>query len=300
MSSHRNIGTICGEAKQANRSVHSLRALVLRALSAALVVFAFAGVGLAQTPSLDVSPQTLMSGGISIDAITALEDGFVVVHAFDTAGEFVLTPPLGLTYVEAGEHTDVWVALDEELLAEYGYGAEEKDVLPMLHVDANANRAYEFPEGGDVPVMVANEMVVANLTITLTGMSFMDHSASLTPAILAASQDLGTVVLTLDSVTLAEDGFVVVHAFDTDGELVLTPPLGFTYLAAGTNENVDVGLDTALLAEYGYGADNKDVLPMLHLDANANMAYEFPEGGDVPVMVDEEMVVLSVPVTIGR
>lgn len=264
-----------------------------------LAAWALVGVGFAQTPSLEVTPQSVTSGAIAIDAITVAEDGFVVVHAYDAAGDLVLTPPLGLTYLEAGDHTEVWVELDQTLLTEYGYGATAKDVLPMLHTDANANQTYEFPEGGDVPVMVANEMVVATLPITVGPMSFMDHSAGLTPTILAASQELAMVELTLDSVTLAEDGFVVVHAFDTAGDLVLTPPLGVTYLAAGTYEDVVVGVDARLLTEYGYGADVKDVLPMLHVDANANMTYEFPEGGDVPVMVDDAMVVQNVQVSIG-
>ena len=268
-------------------------------LWAALTVCALAGVGFAQAPSLQVSPQSVTSGAVALDAITLAQDGFVVVHAFDAAGELVLTPPLGVTYLEAGSHSDVWVDLDQALLTEYGYGATAKNVLPMLHVDANANATYEFPDGGDVPVMVANEMVVANMAITVGAMSFMDHSDSLTPALLAVSQELAMVELTLDSVTLAEDGFVVVHAFDAAGDLVLTPPLGLTYLPAGTYENVMVGLDTRLLAEHGYGAQAKDVLPMLHVDANANMTYEFPDGGDVPVMVDEAMVVLNVQVNVA-
>lgn len=239
-----------------------------------------ASVALGQ-PALTVTPQT--GSSVNIGSVTLDEDGFLVVHAFDTQGELVLTPPLSVVYLNAGAHENVSVALDTDLLEANGYGATAKDVLPMLHVDANANQMYEFPEGGDVPVMVADAMVTAKLSLTYQPL------AGLTPSILVSAQSGPAAVI--DSVTLAQDGFVVVHAFDMSGELVLTPPLGVTYLSAGYHENVSVELDAELLAANGYGAGAKNVLPMLHVDANANQVYEFPDGGDVPVTVNDEMVV---------
>ena len=404
-----------------------------------LVIAMLLGMSLAQA-TLSVSPQDLENHTVSIDAAALEQDGFIVVHAFDMAGELVLTPPLGLIYLEAGDHTGVMIDLDPVLLEENGYGTDAKNVLPMIHVDANANGSYEFPEGEDVPVMVNDAMVVAELPITYAMMAMTDetmtnsmtdmmmeevvgegtfdimlsgsqevppvmtdasgsvtvtlignvlsltgdfdslsspvfpiadtpahihmgavgengdpvvlvnvdaaadgmsglfsveaelndeqlaafkagqfylniHSEmhqggelraqlvpqdvfmmmSGTPSLMVSPQMASTI--SLDTVTLAEDGFVVVHAFDSAGELVLTPPLGVTYLTAGTHENVTVALDETLLAEYGYGMTAKDVLPMLHVDANANGVYEFPEGGDVPVMVNEDMVVATVSLT---
>ncbi|HZJ08518.1 MAG TPA: hypothetical protein VFD39_02375, partial [Trueperaceae bacterium] len=282
-------------AKLTDSPVHHRRAA---RLLAGLLLMAVGATATAQTPALAVSPQQLVDGALSIDALTLAEDGFVVVHAFDEAGDLVLTPPLGLVFLEAGEHADVVVALDQALLDQYGYGETAKDVLPMLHIDANDNTTYEFPEGPDVPVMVDDAMVVAALPLTVSGaMGAMDHGhgAGLTPALLATSQTApATFAFSLDTVTLAEDGFVVVHAFDTAGELVLTPPLGLIYLQAGTHEDVGIGLDAGLLAQYGYGSSAKDVLPMVHVDANGNTAYEFPDGPDVPVMVDGAMVVATV------
>ena len=428
----------------------------------------------AQTPSLSVSSQEAMDTAVTLDSVTLAQNGFVVVHAFDMNGELVLTPPLGLTYLEAGTHENVMVDLDPTLLEEYGYSAESKDVLPMIHVD-DGNQTYEFPEGPDTPVMVNDEMVVANLavsfpsmmgmmqetggmmeetggmdgemddemdtdmdegmddmameetggmmetggmedemsrvengilevqlsgsqevppvmtdatgsatvnlrdnTITVQGdfanasspvsaahihlapmgengdviiplnvttsadgtsgilsgegeltdeqleaarmgnlyinvhsemnpggelrgqivteammMSMMD----MTPSLSVSAQTATDMMISLDSVTLAQDGFVVVHAYDTNEELVLTPPLGLTYLTAGTHENVMVELDAGLLEEYGYGADAKNVLPMVHVD-DGDQAYEFPEGPDTPVMVNDEMVVANLELTL--
>jgi hypothetical protein len=395
-----------------------------------ILLLALLGLSFAQ-PSLSVSPQELMNGQVTIDALTLEQDGFVVVHAYDSNNDLVLTPPLGVLYLSAGTHENVMVDLDPMLLSEYGYDMGTKNVLPMLHIDANMNQTYEFPEGGDVPVMLNDAMVVAELALTVGAMEG-DMSADMmpmeavigegqfevmlsgsqeTPAVMTDAMGTATVTLTgsslsisgdfsglsspftaahvhmaavgesgdvvfpltvtvaedsmsgilsadfslneeqvnafkagylyinvhsemyksgeiraqllphdlmmgmmsmtpslrvspqmgssisLDSVTLAEDGFVVVHAFDTNGDLVLTPPLGVVYLSAGTHENVMVDLDPMLLSENGYGATAKDVLPMIHIDANANQVYEFPEGGDVPVMVNGDMVVATLSLT---
>ena len=231
-------------------------------------------------PSLKVSNQATVASTINLDTVNLIEDGFVVVHAYDNEGGLVLTPPLGLSYLEAGKHHNVVVGLNTAMLAEYGYNAGLKDVLPMIHVDANANQAYEFPEGGDVPAMLEGAMVVAPMTIATTdGMAVFDQT-----------HDNATI--TIDTANLSEDGFIVVHAFDANDELVLTPPLGVTYLKAGFHRFVKVTLDTDVLMANNY-SDTKAVLPMLHVDANANQAYEFPEGGDVPVMVAGEMAVAS-------
>lgn len=118
----------------------------------------------------------------------------------------------------------------------------------------------------------------------------------MTPLLMVSDQMPMDTIITIDSVTLAEDGFVVVHALDMADELVLTPPLGLTYLNAGTHENVTVNLDPMLLAEYGYDAGAKDIVPMLHID-DGDQAYEFPDGPDVPVMVDSAPVTAQLELT---
>lgn len=131
----------------------------------------------------------------------------------------------------------------------------------------------------------------------MNGMDGMNDA--MTPALLALSQSSSTYTLRLASVTLAQDGFVVVHAFDAAGDLVITPPLGVIYLGAGTYEDVPIVLDRGLLAEYGYGAAAKDVLPMLHVDANDDFIYQFPTGPDAPVTVAQRPVVATVSYTLS-
>lgn len=277
----------------------------MRPILTLLAILTLLGLAAAQTPSLTVAPQTLEQGAVTLASVTLAEDGFVVVHAYDTNGELVLTPPLGLVYLEAGTHTGVMIPLAPDLLEANGYVAgTTKNVLPMIHLDANSNQSYEFPEGPDVPVMVNDQMVVAELPLTLSetmmGEGEMMGMSDGTPALTVSDQTTADNSVTLDMVTLAEDGFVVVHAYDTKGELVLTPPLGLVYLEAGTHRNVQVPLDEAFLVLYGYGSEPKAVLPMLHVDANGNMTYEFPEGPDTPVMLEGEMVVAPLELTVAR
>lgn len=122
-----------------------------------------------------------------------------------------------------------------------------------------------------------------------------DPMGTMGPALHVFDQTLANATVVIDATTLTQDGFVVVHAFDANGELVLTPPLGVVHLSAGLHRYVSVPLDQSLLKSYGYDeAGAKNVLPMVHVDANGNGSYEFPDGPDVPVMVDGAMVTATI------
>lgn len=240
-------------------------------LIAALTV-AFASIAFADHVALEAQDQSVRGTDIVLDRVKLAEDGFVVVHATNDDG-LVLTPPLGLVALPAGEHTDVSVALDLEQLAMYDY-VNGGAIVPMLHVDANGNGTYEFPEGPDVPVTVDGAPVVTQIDLTLL------------PSLTTMAQTLAGGSVAIDTVVAAQDGFVVVHALDLEGEAVLTPPLGVAQVSAGISRYVRIELDDALLNQYGYDQGPKAIVPMLHVDADGNGAYEFPEGPDVPVTAD--------------
>lgn len=233
------------------------------------------GTALAQmdTPSLTVSDQTANAFEVVVDEVTLAQDGFVVVHAVDPDGNLVLTPELGKLYLAAGTHQDVRVPLDpDELIAnEYEVGTA-RAVAPMLHID-DGNMTYEFPNGPDTPVSVEGSVVVETLSYTQG------------PALRTLDQTLANGSVTIDTVAAAQDGFVVVHALDREGNAVITPPLGLASVEAGIQRFVTIALDADLLAEYGYDEGPKAIVPMLHID-DGNGEYEFPEGPDVPVTVD--------------
>ncbi len=86
----------------------------------------------------------------------------------------------------------------------------------------------------------------------------------------------GTV--TVDSVTAAEPGFMVIHA--DNGEGAPGPVIGFAPVAAGENTDVTVEIDAT--------AATSTLFAMLHVDTGEAGVYEFGEveGADGPVIVD--------------
>ena len=236
-----------------------------------LALFALAVLSTALGAHLLVaSDQDVRGTTITIDSVIADADGFVVVHATDANGDLVLTPPLGVAYVAAGTHTDLEIALDPAELAKYAYH-QGGAIVPMLHVDADGDRVYSFPNGPDVPVMVDGAMVITTVDLMLR------------PDLQVNDQVAAGGAVTIDTVVAAQDGFVVVHALDADGAMVLTPPLGVANVSAGVTRFVSVELDASVLAMYGYGDAPKAIVPMLHVDADGDGMYAFPDGPDVPV-----------------
>ncbi len=219
---------------------------------------------------LVASDQDVRGTTITIDSVIAEADGFVVVHATDANGDLVLTPPLGVAYVAAGTHTDLMIELDPTELAKYAYH-QGGAIVPMLHVDADGDRAYSFPNGPDVPVTVDGAAVVTTVDLVLR------------PGLWVNDQVAAAGTVTIDTVVAAQDGFVVVHALDADGAAVLTPPLGLAPVSAGVSRFVSIALDESVLETYGYGDAAKTIVPMLHVDADGDGMYAFPDGPDVPV-----------------
>ncbi len=119
---------------------------------------------------------------------------------------------------------------------------------------------------------VARPLALAAL-VGLAGCSSLPFGAPDEPALIVESQpkgDGGSV--NIASFTLAEPGYVVVHA-DDDGSP--GPVIGRTELIeAGTYEDVDVEIDAARAGTRVY--------PMLHTD-DGDGEYEFP-GADAPTM----------------
>jgi hypothetical protein len=104
---------------------------------------------------------------------------------------------------------------------------------------------------------------------------------SMAQGIMIAEQMAGTTV-TVESVTLENDGFLVIHAMK-DGKPVVPGSLGFVALKAGTHKDVKVELSEAI-------ANGEAVLAMLHTDDGMMGEYKFPDG-DAPVMMDGKPLV---------
>jgi hypothetical protein len=241
-------------------------------------------VDLTLRPSVWVNDQVAAAGAVTLDTVVADQDGFVVVHALDADGAMVLTPPLGVAHVSAGVSRFVSVALDASVLATYGYGDAAKTIVPMLHVDADGDGRYAFPDGPDVPVAEADGPVVApfELGAAASGMATIDVGDG--------TLELGAdgLAVTLASVTLTQPGFVALHAAEADGSLRVLPILGVSgYLAAGTHTNVAVPFGADQVAGVGDTA-----FAMAHVD-DGDAAYRFP-ASDAPFVQDGAMLVAPV------
>jgi hypothetical protein len=87
----------------------------------------------------------------------------------------------------------------------------------------------------------------------------------------AAMDQAATNSITIDSVTMDADGFVVVHASNPDGTVIAPDSIGHVAVAAGTHQNVAVPLDQPVAA-------GDVVHVMLHTDTGEIGVYEFRTG----------------------
>ena len=247
---------------------------------------AMAGVGVvgaSHVASTSISDQTSGGQTVVVENVYLPEGGFVAIHdaSVNDGGADVLTSVRGTSgYLEAGNHSNVTVTLDEPL-------EEDQTLVAMPHRDTNDDRKYSFvasggeedgpstTEEGDIVVDTAN--VTASATVTMSD----------------KQTDGSTVVV--DRTELADGGFIAVHDSSLLDGATLDSVVGVSgYLGAGVHEDVRVELDDEL--------DEEDTLiPMPHRDTNDNEEYDFVDSNgseDGPfVNVDGGAVVDTATVT---
>lgn len=110
---------------------------------------------------------------------------------------------------------------------------------------------------------------------------------ALEPLVSVSTQAPGTSV-TVDSATLAKNGFIAIHADDK----------GKPGTVIGNSALLTAGTHTAIEVKLSRRTRNKETLyAMLHTDVNGNGVYEFP-GADVPT-TDSAGAVITPSFTIG-
>ena len=113
-------------------------------------------------------------------------------------------------------------------------------------------------------------------------------SPSVMPSVTVADQELSGDQMIVAEVVSGGPGWLAIHAQAGDKP---GPILGYSQVAEGTNTDVRVEISVASATETLYA--------MLHTDAGAVGSWEFPEGPDVPVLVDEKVVAPLFKVTGG-
>ncbi|MGB7339984.1 MAG: hypothetical protein WBC91_13905 [Phototrophicaceae bacterium] len=211
-------------------------------------------------PAVTVNDQVSTDGTVTIAQVNSAAEGFLVIHA-DNDGSFGAV--IGYAPVYPGANYNVVVDIDTS--------AATSTLYAMLHQDTGEIGVYEFGtvEGADGPVAVDGAVVTPSFTAEI---------------VTASDQMVDMNTVTIDSVTLSVDGFVVVHAGDAES---FGAVLGFAAVPAGTSTNVVVELE----------GDMTDVVwPMLHVDTGEAGVYEFGtvEGADGPVVVNGSVATMPI------
>ena len=230
----------------------------------------------APTGTLSVSDQVLSQDMINVSSVNLSQNGWVVVHASNEAGNGpqvpeIISEPL---FVEAGMQSDLKISLVD------GVDITDGDQLwVMLHTDNGTAQEYEFDgaNGLDGPILDGDDNIVMT-PITITA-----------PSITASTQTVSENTVTIDEVVAGVDGWLVIHA--DNGEGAPGEVLGQTMVMAGTNTDVVVDLGTAVLT------NGESLFPMLHVDSPADGEYGFPENGDGPEIFAGEVVVIGMETT---
>ncbi|MCD2203576.1 DUF7282 domain-containing protein [Halobacterium sp. KA-6] len=210
------------------------------------------------TVSASVSVDHQQSDGhtVVVDSVDLSEPGFVTIHdASLFAGETLASVAGTSTYLEAGHHDDVEVTLHDPI-------NESQTVVAMPHMDSDGDQSYDFvtSEGSDDGPFTANGGAVVDTA-----------HASVNAVTTISDQESDGSTVVVDSVTLANGGFVTIHDGTLADGAVFDSVRGTSeYLAPGTHENVEVMLDSELNGE-------TTVFAMAHADSDGDETYDFVE-----------------------
>jgi predicted lipoprotein with Yx(FWY)xxD motif/polyisoprenoid-binding protein YceI len=214
-------------------------------------------------PVVSVSDQEIAGGTVSIAEVISDGPGWLVIHA---QAEGKPGPILGYSPVADGETKSVVVEIDTANATEALYA--------MLHTDAGEIGEFEFPDGPDAPVKVDEKVVTPAFMIS--GLTTVE---AMKPSVSVSDQEMAAGSVKVANVVSKGAGWLVIHA-EADGKP--GPILGYTALEDGESIDVLVEIDTGQATETLYA--------MLHTDVGETGEFEFPDGPDAPVVVDEKVV----------
>ena len=235
--------------------------------------------------SLVAKDQTVSAENtLVVESATLPENGWLVVHR-DNGGTPLVPGIISLPkLVEEGTESDIVIELASGVTVEEG-----ETLWIMMHHDDGVKGTYEFDGSNDLdmPLRDKNDNVV-NSSIVVSA------STDATGSVEAEDQEIVNNTVLINTVTLQNDGWVVIHADDNASPLVpdfISVP---EFLEAGTHENVEVELATDVMLSQG-----DMIWIMLHNDTGVSGEYEFDGTNDLdPPLTDTEDQVITAPVTV--
>ena len=219
-----------------------------------------------------------------VESATLPENGWLVVYR-DNGGTpqvpgIISVPKL----VEEGTESDIVIELESGVTIEDG-----ETLWVMMHHDDGVKGTYEFDgsNGLDLPLRDKNDNVV-NSSIVISA------ATDATASIEAEDQEIVNNTVLVNTVTLQNDGWVVIHADDNASPLVPDVISVPQFLEAGTHENVEVELVTDVILSQG-----DMIWIMLHNDTGVAGEYEFDGVSDLdPPLTDSDDQVITATITV--
>ena len=214
---------------------------------------------------LESDTQTTADGTVTIEVLTAVTDGFVVLHE---ANGNEIGPVVG--YTDPGEgpvHTDLTVQIDESYWQNV---TNHTTLFAVLH--RNEGDEEFDPDTDPMQASASGDLVATRFMVGKT-----DENRSLVLAETDHAQEVNSSQVTVRSVSLASDGHLVIRA-NADG--APGDVVGQTALSAGTHRDVTVAIDEHF---YSHRDERFSVWAVLHCGDGDG---QFDPDGDRPQTVD--------------
>ncbi len=222
------------------------------------------------TDGINIHNQDITSGLVLVDSVTTNQDGWVVLYRSPDFGSGSI---VGYAPVYRGTNPNLLVKVDASKVK------DQPTLWAQLHADAGTQNVFEWgntirlSDGemvqvfNDYPVTQNNHYVRASFATTASPAVTSSASQKSTNQISVSNQSLSTGVIVLNSVTAAQDGWVVIYR--TPG-FNASDIVGYAPVYQGTNYGVRVTVDTSKLT------DQPPVLwAMLHVDQGMPNVFEW-------------------------
>ncbi len=226
-------------------------------LALALVGVVSAKGAMAPANQITLHDQEIHQGILMVDAVTAAQDGWIVVYKRPTLASDMI---VGYAPVKQGLNQNVRVALDDQRIK------DASTLWARLHVDNKPVGVFEWGLNNrplhDAPVMQDGKEVV-----TAFGTRGDSAPRSIAPAIVIKSQDIEHInPIIADSVTTPVDGWLVIYR---DKPFASGKVVGYAPVYQGTNTGVQVAIDAKRIG------DKPTLWAVLHTDQGTHGLFEW-------------------------
>ena len=214
---------------------------------------------------LEADTQTSADGSVTIELLTVVTDGFVVLH--EAHGDEI-GPVVGHTDLGTGPiHTDLTVDIED---AYWQNVTNHTTLYAVLH--RNEGSSGFDPAEDPIQESAAGDRVATRVSVGKT-----DGNRSIVLAEADHAEEVNTSTVSVRHVSMPSDGYLVIRANDdgTPGEIV-----GRTRLPAGTHEDVHVDIDDHF---YSHRSERFSLWAVIH---HSDGDETFDPDSDTPVTVN--------------